>query len=110
VDEGMRFYRVLDVTSDDGEEPPPPPPGPEEPVNATYHPPIAPETEGLLEWTSVSNGLYQVQFTRVFGGAPTTWENLGSIITATGPVTSVSVPVPVDEGMRFYRVVALDNP
>ena len=58
----------------------------------------------VLSWNSMAGRTYQVQYTA--GISPTSWNNLGSPIGATGPTASVSDPILLN-GSRFYRIVML---
>jgi hypothetical protein len=57
----------------------------------------------VLTWNSMAGRTYQVQYTASV--SPTSWNNLGSPVAATGPTTSISDPI-LPNG-RFYRVVML---
>jgi hypothetical protein len=56
----------------------------------------------LLSWNSVSNLVYQLQFTTNLTSG--TWLNLGSSITATNSTVTTTDPNPSDS-QRFYRVM-----
>jgi hypothetical protein len=57
----------------------------------------------VLTWNSMAGRTYQVQYTPSV--SPTSWNNVGSPVAATGPTTSISDPM-LPNG-RFYRVVML---
>jgi hypothetical protein len=58
--------------------------------------------EVTLEWNSIANRSYQLQF-RPSLTAGQAWSKLGSSITSTGPVTTVTVPIAGESG--YYQVL-----
>jgi hypothetical protein len=59
-----------------------------------------------LTWSALPGRRYRTQFKDRLDAAP--WTNQGAILTATGPVASVTNLVSVTSPHRFYRVVMVD--
>ncbi|MFM8358764.1 MAG: pre-peptidase C-terminal domain-containing protein, partial [Verrucomicrobiota bacterium] len=68
-------------------------------------PPVAPSTNGVLEWDSVVGRRYQVEYADAFHAGATVWTALGTPVTAVATVTRVEVPFP--DPFRLYRVIDL---
>ena len=62
------------------------------------------QTDALITWTSVSNGIYRIQWIPNLNS--TTWSNLEPDITATSNITSFA-DTAAQETPRFYRVLLL---
>lgn len=58
----------------------------------------------VLTWNSMAGRTYQVQYTA--SASPTSWNNLGSPITATGPTANATDSI-LGAQSRFYRIVML---
>ncbi|MFM7100083.1 MAG: PPC domain-containing protein, partial [Verrucomicrobiota bacterium] len=67
--------------------------------------PVAPSTNGVLEWDSVVGRRYQVEYADAFHAGATVWTALGTPVTAVATVTRVEVPFP--DPFRLYRVIDL---
>ena len=58
-----------------------------------------------LQWRSVSGITYQIQTTDSL--LSNSWANIGDPVTATGPTTNTTVPIPPTDTRRFYRVTVV---
>ena len=67
---------------------------------------LLPQGTVVLAWNSIPDRNYRVQFKNDFSAAD--WTNLGSIITATSPLTSINDNTSAGTAQRFYRVVIVD--